>query len=194
MQSFLVVSSVLLWIVVLLNLILTLAVIKRVNDNNKQIPNMEMPDMGLKPGTQAPDFTAQTLNGETVTLANFTGRKVGFLYVSPHCRPCKDKLPVFQKLYTNSQQIGLDWLLVSVSGTLSDIQAMVTDFNITMPMLYAPDEQNPLAQDYQARGTPSFCLVGEDGKVVLSGYPSTEVNGSLHRKLEEWGIRNGELV
>jgi peroxiredoxin len=191
MQSFLVVSSVLLWGVVLFNLLLTLAVIKRVNDNNKQIHDMGMPDIGLKPGTQAPDFAAQTLDGETVTLANYKGRKVGFLYVSPHCSPCKEKIPFFQALYTNSQQIGLDWLLVSVAGTRDDTQAMIADFEITMPVLFAPRETNPLAQDYQANGTPSYCLVGEDGKVLLSGYPDTEVNASLQKKLEEWGIGKG---
>ncbi|MFQ5614845.1 MAG: peroxiredoxin family protein, partial [Anaerolineales bacterium] len=138
-----------------------------------------------------PDFIAQTLSGETITLADYAGRNVGLLYISPHCDPCKEKLPAFQALYTRSQQIGLDWLLVSLADTLDETQAMLADFKISMPVLSAPRESNSLAQDYMANATPSYCLVGVDGKVVLSGYPDTETNSPLQKKLEEWGIGKG---
>jgi hypothetical protein len=67
MQSFLVVSSVLLWVVMLFNLLLTLAVAKRLSTAS------QVSHVGLNPGTKGPDFTAQMQDGETATLKKGRG-------------------------------------------------------------------------------------------------------------------------
>jgi peroxiredoxin len=182
MQSVLVVSSVALWVVVLLNLLLTLAVIRRINGGG------QVHQMGLKPGTEAPDFTAQTLDGKIVTLASYTGHKVAFIFISPYCQPCKAKIPDFQAIHVKTRQVGVEWVLVNVAGTLADAQAMVADFKITTPLLYAPRDTNPFIRDYQAGGTPSYCMVDEDGKVLSSGYPDSEANPLWKKHLRAWGL------
>src|SRR5581483_1123376 len=71
METFLLVNSVLVWIVVLANLVLTLALVRRVNAFPGSLAGV---GSGLPIGTPAPDFSLQTLTGQTVTLANFTSR------------------------------------------------------------------------------------------------------------------------
>ena len=55
METALVVSSVLLWLVILLNLVLTLALVRRINTKRS---DKSAPPEVLKTGQLAPDFTA----------------------------------------------------------------------------------------------------------------------------------------
>ncbi len=77
METILIISSVLLWVMILLNLLLTLGLSRRLN---ARLPRMDF----LKIGQPAPSFTAQTLQGETVTLSSYARRAVAFVFTSPH--------------------------------------------------------------------------------------------------------------
>lgn len=85
MESILIISSILLWVVVLLNLLLTLGLARRIR--NAAFPVME----SLKIGQKAPDFSALTLQGKTVTLADYAGHAAAFVFVSPDCKPCREE-------------------------------------------------------------------------------------------------------
>jgi peroxiredoxin len=166
LETGLIVSSVLLWVVVLLNLLLTLALVRRFN----ALPR-PAPPMGLKAGETAPDFTAQTLSGETVTRATYAGSQVGFVFLSTHCGPCRELLPRFEPLGAKAAQAGVNLLLV-IDDELEATRAFAEQYHITLPVLIAPRETNSLMNDYQARSTPSYCLVNAQGKVQSSGYPN----------------------
>ena len=89
-ETVLIGSVALLWVLVLFNLVLTLGLVRRANANAGPQP---MEEEGLEAGERAPDFTAETLDGEAVTLATYAGRDVAFLFMSPFCGPCREKLP-----------------------------------------------------------------------------------------------------
>jgi peroxiredoxin len=167
MQQFLLVSSFLLWVVVGFNLLLTVAMVRKLNAMHPEIQS------GLKPGTEAPEFTAQTTSGEAVTLADFAGRKVAFLFISPRCDPCREAMPNDIELFPKAKQAGLDIMLVS-NTEMDETKAFVEEFKLSRPIILAPRD---LLKDYNALSTPSFCLINEQGKVISSGYPSKEFDG-----------------
>ncbi|HEY4691675.1 MAG TPA: peroxiredoxin family protein [Anaerolineae bacterium] len=167
METILVLSSILLWVMVLLNLLLTLGLARRMR--------VTFPRMGsLKVGQRAPDFTAQTLKGETVTLATYAGRAVAFVFVSPDCKPCREELPRLAGLRPKAEQFGVELLLVSDADedkTLSFVEGTVDG----LPVLVAPRERNPFFSDYKAMGTPSYCLIDAHGKVRVAGVGVSEL-------------------
>lgn len=166
MSDLLVASVILLWILVLLNLVLTLAIIRRLNVSPRG-------EDGLKTGTVAPNFTATTVEGAPVSLSTYAGRTVAFLFISPTCGPCREALPRYAALYSKAQRSGVVLVLVSdADGTQT--QALVDEFQIEMPVLVAPRESNSLIKDYKIEGTPAYCVVDPDGRVRSSGYPSFE--------------------
>lgn len=166
METGLLVSSVLLWVVVLLNLLLTLALIRRVNAGARSQKVERLPA-----GAAAPDFTAQTLQGETVNQAAYAGRKVAFVFISPTCQPCHEMLPTFEALGPNAVRAGVELVLVSNAGQEAT-RAFVDQFHVSLPVLVAPISTNPFTRDYKSTTTPSYCLVTEQGKVQSAGYPS----------------------
>jgi peroxiredoxin len=174
METALVVSSVLLWLIVLANVFLTLALIRRLNRMGQS--GLEI---GLKVGTTAPDFTAQTVQGVTKTLADYLGQAVVLIFVSPSCQPCRESLPMLQKTAVEAGASGVEFVLVS-GGTLEDTQAWNQEATIQLPLLVATQAQNPFFQDYHITSTPTFCLLGADGKVHGSNI--------VGQNLEDWKL------
>ena len=165
METALVVSSILLWVVVLCNLVLTLALVRRLNatPRHKSL-SLEMP----KAGQPAPDFRAQTVSGETASLSTFAGRKMAFIFISTNCAPCRQLLPRLELFKPRAAQTGVELVLVS-ADEMEETQVFVERLHVRLPVLLAPRNTNPLFDDYKATLTPSYCLVNEQGVVQSAG-------------------------
>ncbi|MDW8326619.1 MAG: TlpA disulfide reductase family protein [Anaerolineales bacterium] len=183
METLLLFSSLLLWVLVLLNLLLTLGLARRMR---AAFPRLET----LKVGQRAPDFTARTLNGETVTLAAYARRPVAFVFVSPDCQPCREALPRLQELRSQAQQFGVELILVSDAAedkTLSFVEGLADG----LPVLVAPRERTSFLSDYKAMGTPSYCLLDAQGKVRAAGPGLAELGEKLRALAHELGGGDG---
>jgi len=163
LETVLVISSVLLWLIVLANVFLTLALIRRLNRTGSTAL-----EGGLKAGTTAPAFTAQTLQGATRSLADYIGRAVVLIFLSPNCGPCRERLPMLQKTAVEASTDGVEFVLVS-GGSLEETQSWQQEATIQLPLLVATQDQNPFFKDYEITSTPSFCLLDPDGRVRGAG-------------------------
>jgi len=150
-------SIILLWILVLLNLLLTLGLVRRMNT---VFPRRDL----LKAGQPAPDFKAETLKGEAVTLATYAGRSVAFVFVSHDCQPCRTELPGLEALRPTAEQNAIALILVS-DADAETTQKFMDEIHVSLPVLVAPRGSNTFFSSYKVRGTPSYCLIGPDGKV-----------------------------
>jgi peroxiredoxin len=194
METILVVSSFLLWLIVVLNLLLTIALVRRLSAKPRPT---SLPWETLEVGQRAPDFSAQTLSGETVTLSTFAGRKTAFLFISTHCDPCKQLLPRLEPLGPKAARAGVELVLVSGDG-FEATRTFAEEMSITLPVLVAPKDISPLMADYKATMTPFYCLVDEQGKIQSSGYPSLEW-GEWKTLVDSWTteaapLSNGRLT
>lgn len=163
----LVVSSIFLWLLVLVNVLLTVAIIRRLN--NMSSMNHHIAE-GLEKGSVAPPFSAETLTGEVVTLANYARKAVSFVFISPDCGPCVDALVTINTLATKAHKAGIEMVLVSTGGEKQETEALIQKHQVTVPLLYAPYEQNSFARDYKADSTPFYCMVNQDSRVESSGF------------------------
>ncbi len=179
METILIVSSLLLWVIVICNLFLTLALVRRLNDVKPRV----RPTIGLAEGEIAPDFTVPTLSRDTITRSMYAGRKVAFVFISAHCTACHDLLLQIEPLTHHATQAGVTVLLVS-SNNQEETRAFIEGKNVPFPVLIAPKETNTFLTDYKSSGTPTFCFVNADGKVHSSGIVS--IVGTIWRALDEW--------
>jgi peroxiredoxin len=190
MEPVWIVSTVVLWLVVLANLLLTLALVRRMNANSASAGTDHQPHVGLKKGDTAPDFKAHTLLGEPVTLASYTSKHepVALLVIGPDCGPCRESLPRYQALYPKALRAGTQLVLVSI-GDAASTQVLVEEFKITMPILVATQTENSFFNDYKLRGTPSYYLLDGQGKVQSGGYPNFN-GGDWKQLVESWEAPN----
>jgi peroxiredoxin len=183
MDVFLITGFAVLTAIVLLNLVLTLAIIRKlqapISGNGPGYPDP------LKPGEPAPDFTAETLSGEKVTLASYSGHQTAFIFISPTCGPCRIAIPRYESLIPKARQFNTELVLVSIVDS-NETKAFVEELDVSMPILVAPRTTNSFQVDYKLSSTPSYCLIDEYGKVKSSGYPSFEGAGAWKELVEPW--------
>lgn len=181
METLLLISSVLLWLIVLGNLLLTLMIIRRINTGS---PGEKRTLTGLRTGEAAPPFSARTLDGHTKTLADYAGRATALVFMAPGCGACKSLLPALDKIDPQTQQSKTELALV-FDGDEERTRALVEPFALRFPVLLAPRNDNALFQDYQVHGTPAYYLLDEHGKIQASGHPGSH-DQQWQKLMETW--------
>jgi cytochrome c biogenesis protein CcmG/thiol:disulfide interchange protein DsbE len=176
METFLLVSTILVWIVVLANLVLTLALIRRVNASPGPLAGIET---GLPVGTSAPDFSAKTLEGQNVTLADYIGRPTTFVFVGTHCEPCHALLPRLKPLVPQARAAGTTFVLVS-DGEKQETEKMMQVLEGQVEVILAPRFDHTLFTDYHINLTPSYCSLDEKGVITWAGSPDSSDQGWQH--------------
>lgn len=176
MENLMIVNSVILWVVVLFNLLLTLALVRQINNQNKtggeRAGDMVKYDL-LKPGEPAPEFAAVSLDGNEVTLAKYLGRMVMFVFVSSGCAPCHEMVPEVQNMSSKARAKGIEPVFVS-QNDLPTTKSFFEKFNgNNVPVLVAPKVSNPFLIDYKVPGTPFLYLIDAQGRVQEFGFMET---------------------
>ena len=181
METLLLISSLLLWLIVVGNLLLTLTIIRRMNTASPR----ERPSLtGLRVGEIAPSFSAHTLDSQTKTLADYAGRATALVFIAPGCGPCRELLPTLEEIGTQAQQSRAELLLIC-DGDEEQACALVEPFALRVPVLLAPRQDNPFFKDYQVHGTPSYYLLNERGQIQAGGSPRSH-DQQWQKLMEVW--------
>jgi alkyl hydroperoxide reductase subunit AhpC len=174
MEAFWFISLIALWGVVLVNLWLTLRIVRwlrAMEDLDELVAERErLPELSI--GIPAPDFKARTLTGEAVRLDSYLGRSVLFIFISPHCRGCRMKIPELIKLSALAKErAGIEFILVSDSNSIETSNWIETihkedGIEINLPILVAPQSASEFLKIYNPRGwLPYYCLIDKHGIV-----------------------------
>lgn len=123
--------------------------------------------MGAKPyepGTEAPDFTLQTLEGKKVSLKDLRGRLVFLNFWATWCVPCREEMPAMEKLSQQLAKMPFAMVAVNVKETSREVEAFRKEVGFTYPVLLDPKGEVGLL--YGAWGLPNTYLIGPNGDVI----------------------------
>jgi len=127
-------------------------------------------------GFLAPDFTLQTLEGETITLSELRGQAVLVNLWATWCPPCRAEMPAMQKMYEEYKEQGFVVLAVNMTyqDTPSAILPFTQEYGLTFPVLL--DETDNVGDHYELRSLPSSFFIDRDGIIreVVIGGPMAE--------------------
>ncbi len=144
--------------------------------------------VGLKVGQRAPDFTTQTLDGQSVTLSDYRGKIVLLNFWATWCVPCREEMPDFQTVYDLYDSQGFVVLAVNYTPTernLDDVRAFVDERGVKFPILL--DESGRLNDTLYRDaipGYPTSLLIDANG-VIVDYFPRQIPGNELIRKLDE---------
>lgn len=117
---------------------------------------------GLQPGTVAPAFALPDLDGRTVSLEAYRGRRVLLVFSDPECGPCEELAPLLARFEREHRGGGLAVLMVS-RGDPEVNRQKARAHGIEFPVLL--QERWRLSMQYGIFATPSAFLIGEDGRI-----------------------------
>ncbi|MFD7861256.1 peroxiredoxin family protein [Streptomyces sp. NPDC059783] len=166
--------------VTVLNLLLTLAVVRRLRrqESERQQPFGTI-DSGPETGAPLPDFTADTVAGGTITAASLKGRQGALTFLSTDCSACTmavADLPEF------ARRTGMDagQMIVVIAGDADDAHRMAEPL-AGIATVVVEETAGPLSTLYSIEATPTTVLTDPDGTVtyaqagtnpVLEGLPA----------------------
>lgn len=122
-------------------------------------------DVQAEVGHLAPDFTLTTLEGNTVRLSDFRGKKAVLInFWATWCPPCRLEMPAMQQIYAEYKDKGFEILAVNIEA---DARQEITDFvkelRLTFPILLDPDMK--ITRKYRIIGLPVSVLIDRQGIV-----------------------------
>jgi len=122
------------------------------------------PPSATPPGPPAPGFTAETLNGGHVTLAELRGHPVLVNFWASWCHPCRQEFPLLRDALAKYHAQGLRIVGVSFEDIPSDARAFVAQEHAGWT--FARDDDGTVAAAYGVRPIPETFFVRRDGTLA----------------------------
>lgn len=122
----------------------------------------------------APDFTAKTLSGENVRLKDFRGKVVMVNFWASWCGPCRQEMPLIEKIYKDYKKSGFVLLGLNVDGEADERDEFLKDTPVSFPIL--DDSEGKVADLFGNEAMPSTYFVDRKGNIrhLHKGYKKGE--------------------
>ncbi len=116
------------------------------------------PELGI--GKPAPEFSLETLDGSTASLAQYRGHPLVLNFWATWCSPCKAEMPMLGRY---AEQYGPDLVVVGVNygESRADAQGFVDANGIRFPILLDPGSST--GPVYLIRAFPTTFFIDKDG-------------------------------
>jgi thiol-disulfide isomerase/thioredoxin len=142
--------------------------------------------LGLAHGTDAPDFTLDSLNGNSVRLSDLRGKAVLLNFWATWCSPCKIEMPWFIEFQQQYGPRGLQIVGVAMDdSSKEDIAKFAKEMGVNYPVLLGKEA---VGDEYGGvPALPESFFIGRDGKIVdkivgLKG--RSEIEDSIRKALD----------
>jgi peroxiredoxin len=123
----------------------------------------------LKPGTPAPDFTLQDVNGKPVSSKDFLGKKVVLVFWASWCPDCREEIPLLKKMQSKADPDKVAFVSISFDRKFEALCTYVKEKEVPGVQLFDPQgmKESTIGAAYGVKWIPSLYLIGPDGKVKL---------------------------
>ncbi len=111
----------------------------------------------------APDFTLKSLEGSNLRLEEYRGQVVLLNFWASWCGPCRQEMPLLDRLHHRYEDTGFAVLGVNVEGEVAPAQEIVDKTNVTFPILI--DDGQKVSEMYNLQAMPSTVVIDRDGVV-----------------------------
>ncbi len=135
--------------------------------------------VGPNVGQIAPDFSAPSSSGGTVSLSSFRGTPVLLMFMDVDCSFCQRETQETLRYVYENYSSRAEFLSVSVNFVgAEDTPDRINAFRVSYstPWVYLLDENRRVASTYGVSSTPSAFVIGREG-VILQTLRGLTPNG-----------------
>lgn len=115
----------------------------------------------------APDFELKSLNGETVRLSQYAGKKVILNFWATWCTLCKQEMPHLQSFYERYKDQGVEIVAVNVTDQdkgKNAVAKIAEEYGLSFDILL--DEEGYAGMEYQIISLPTSFFIDEEGQIM----------------------------
>ena len=125
----------------------------------------------------AHDFTLKSYSGKNLKLSEYRGNVVLINFWASWCGPCRQEMPLLEKLHQQYSPYGFTILGVNVEEDSTAAKKLLKDIKVTFPILF--DSRNSVSKAYNVMAMPTTVMIDRDGNMryLHKGYkPGDEAN------------------
>ena len=118
---------------------------------------------------KAPDFSLAALSGESISLADYRGKKTVVVnYWASWCGPCRVELPQLRDFYNryHKGEANFEILAISIDEEKSDAEKYATSEKLPFPVLLDP--RTKTADAYKVEAIPTVFVIDKNGTVTYA--------------------------
>jgi len=142
-------------------------------------------------GRIAPNFELEDINSDTFELNDIKGGGPIILsFFASICKPCRDQLEAFSKIYNEYKDEGIMLIGISTDDqkTVAKVKPYIKSKGYNFPVLY--DTNNDIARIYYALAIPYSVIIDSKGRIIYThlGYmkgDEIEVSNKIRHLLED---------
>ena len=142
------------------------------------------PVFALGTGSRAPEIGADDTDGNRVTIRGLRGKVVLVDFWASWCDPCKQELPVLERIYAQYQAQGLVIIGVNIDRRASNMRTFLRRTDLSFPVVHDADQS--IAGRYRPSRMPSSYLIDRRGIVrhVHEGFRASDASG-IERRIRD---------
>jgi len=126
-------------------------------------------DLSVAPSTvnfPAPELTLNDLNGERVSISDYSSQIVLINNWATWCPPCRQEMPTLLKYYNKHIEDGFTLVGINAGDPPDDVARFVDEYGLTFPILLDPNKKSLI--NFRNANLPSSYVIDRDGKVILA--------------------------
>jgi len=121
---------------------------------------IERPDKALR----ARDFTLEDLSGKRLSLKDFKGKVVFLNFWATWCIPCRDEMPLMERIHREFRVQGLEVVAVNFREDKQAVRQFSAQLGLTFKILLDPD--GSVSNEYGAWSLPLSYFINRKGEFV----------------------------
>ena len=123
-----------------------------------------------KTSGKAANFTLKSRSGKNVKLSELRGEVVMLNFWASWCGPCRQEMPLLEKIHKKYKRLGFTLLGVNVEENSAAAKNYLKDVKVTFPILF--DNTNKTSKLYNVSAMPTTILIDRNGnkRFIHKGY------------------------
>ncbi len=129
----------------------------------------------------APDFILKSMAGDNLRLEEYRGQVVLVNFWASWCGPCRQEMPVLERIQSRYEPMGFTVLGVNVDTDEAKARKVAERAGVSFPLLL--DRGQTVSKQYDVSSMPYTVLVDRDGSIryIHHGYKPGDENHYIDR-------------
>lgn len=112
---------------------------------------------------KAANFTLKSSTGKNIKLSELRGKVVMLNFWASWCGPCRQEMPLLEKIYKKYQRLGFTLLGVNVEQDSNAAKNYLKDVKVSFPILF--DSTNKTSKLYNVSAMPTTIIIDRSGNI-----------------------------
>ena len=139
------------------------------------------PALAVAPAGPAPKFQLASMAGKPVNLDQYKGQVVMINFWASWCGPCREEMPILEKLHAKYKPMGFTMIGVNVEPDSAEAAKWLKATPVTFPILF--DTKSEVSKLYSVSSMPSTVIIDRKGNLrwLHRGYKAGDENEYLNQ-------------